>query len=110
MTSEFVDNSSGESAFSEVLTAEQIARLKEHWIETIEQFLSAVATEEGRVGVCRLLALDGSQLEDCVKRFTEKLPPDVAEQLRSTRPGGQLGANLPQQDADQNDDEGGSVA
>ena len=110
MTSEFVDNPSGASAFDEVLTAEQIAHLKEHWIETVEQFLSAVATEEGKVGVRNLLALDESQLDDCVKRLAEKLPPDVVEQLQSTKPGGELGANLPQQPTDQNDAEGGSGA
>lgn len=110
MTSEFVDNSSGASVFGEVLTGEQIARLKEYWIETIEQFLSAVATEEGKVGMRCLLALDESQLEDCIKRFAEKLPPDVVEKLQSTKPGGQLGANLPQQSTDQNDAEGGGGA
>ena len=106
MTNDFIGKSSGSSAFADVLTAEQIARLKEHWIETVEQFLSAVATQEGKGGMCRLLAIDEAQLESCVTYLSRGLSPEVVERLQSTTPGGELGANLPQQPADQNDAEG----
>lgn len=98
MTSDGTNNSSGSSVFTGILTAEQIARLAEHWIETPEQFLSAVATEEGKAGMCRLLALDASQLEDCRERLAEQLAPDVVERLQSTQPGGKLGVILPDGD------------
>ena len=110
MNNDFVDNSSGASVFAGVLTAGQITHLKEHWIETAEQFISAVATDEGKVGMCRLLTLDGPGLEACVTRLAEKLPPDVVEKLQSTKPGGYLGANLPQQAADKDDAAAGGEA
>jgi len=98
MPDDAIDNSSGPSVFTGVLTAEQIARLAEHWIETPEQFLSAVATEEGKAGMCRLLALEASQLEDCRERLAERLAPDVVERLQSTQPGGKLGVIMPNGD------------
>lgn len=110
MTSDFVNNSAGSSALEGLLTAEQIARLKEHWIETPEQFLSAVATEEGQAGMCRLLTLDESQMESCVKRLAEGLPPDVVERLQSTQPGGELGVILPKNESQDNpQSQGGGV-
>jgi len=84
------------------LTAEQIARLAARWIETPEQFLSAVATDEGKAGMCRLLVLDESGLASCVKQLAEGLSPDVVEQMLSTQPGGELGVILP--DGDRQDE------
>ena len=110
MTDDAADNPSGSPALAGVLTAEQIARLKEHWIETPEQFLSAVATEEGRAGMCRLLAMDERRLDGCVKQLAERLDPGVVEQLRSTRPGGELGAILSEPPAGQDDVEQGGEA
>jgi hypothetical protein len=109
MTSDRIDNSGGESVFADVLTAEQVDRLREHWIETIEQFLSAAATDEGRAGMCRLLDLTELEFANCARRLAEGLPSDIVEGLKSTRPGGELGANLPQQAADRGDSETGDA-
>ena len=107
MTGDSNDNSRGPSALADVLTPEQIARLKEHWIETAEQFLSSVATEEGKAGMCRLLELDESQLADCANQLGQGLAPELLEELRSTKPGGELGAILPTPPSGHDDVEGG---
>ena len=107
MTDDSVDNTGIPSALADALTTEQIDRLKEHWIETPEQFLAAVATEEGKAGMCRLLALDGAQLDACSKELSKGLPPGALERLQSTRPGGELGAMLPEAPVDRDDVEQG---
>ena len=105
MTNNSINDLSGSSVLADVLSSEQIARLKEHWIETPDQFIAAVATEEGKAGMCRLLALDELQLKACVKRFVKGFSPDVVKRLQSTRPGGELGAILPKQPADKDEDD-----
>ena len=110
MTNDTHDDSRGLTVLADALTSEQIAHLKEHWIETPEQFLSAVATEEGKAGMCRLLVLDGSQLEERAKQLAKGLSPEALERLQSTQPGGELGVILPLPPADRDDVEPGGNA
>ena len=105
MTGRPAANSSRPAALADVLTDRQIALLKEHWIETPEQFISVVATQEGRTGLCILLARDGERLDDCVKRLSEGLPAEVVKRLQSPQPGGKLGVKWARR-ADGPDDTG----
>ncbi len=99
------DDSTRPATLADVLSAHQITLLKEQWIETPEQFLSVVATQEGRAGLCVLLALDEERLQDCVKRLSDGLPSDVVERLQSPQPGGQLGVIWPKRTDGPNDAE-----
>lgn len=89
-------NPSDSAALSEVCSAEQVARLREHWITNGEEFLAAVSTEDGKSGVQRLLGIDEEELASVTRELAARLPATTVERLRSSAPGGPLGAILPE--------------
>ena len=85
------------------LSQEQVGKLSEYWIETPEQFLSAVATPAGRAGMQKLLSMDDAQMKDCCERLSRGLSEQRLKQISSVEPGGMLGAILPDMPSDHND-------
>ncbi len=74
--------------------AEQIQALNEHWIDTVEQFVSVTATTEGRDGMRRLLDIDERELQDLLEQTSKSLPAQMLDELSTPSPGGELGAIL----------------
>ncbi|MFW6106653.1 MAG: hypothetical protein ACOC8H_00685 [bacterium] len=83
-------------ALSEVLSAEQVTRLEKHWITNAEEFLAAVATEEGNSGVQELLGVTEQELAASTRELAARLPANTVQRLRNSTPGGPLGAILPE--------------
>ena len=83
-----------EDQLAEVLSAEQIRCLKNQWIETPEQFLSIAATDEGQVGLCKLLGIKKKLLIGILDHLRKMIPPETARDVSTPKPGGSLGVIL----------------
>ncbi len=64
-----------------VFTSSQVKSLREHWLATVEQVISAAATVEGRRGLERLLNIERKELEDIIGRLSKMLAPEVLEEI-----------------------------
>ncbi len=73
--------------------------LQGHWIETPEQLIAAVATAEGKGGMCRLLEIPEAELDELISKLTEGMAPEEIQKLESDQPGGERGLRLPDEEA-----------
>ena len=76
------------------LSSGQIGALRGRWIETAEQLLSAMATNETRKAVADMLGLDDEEAERLLKRLSETVGLNVACRLLAPQAGGATGAIL----------------
>jgi len=74
------------------LSAAQLDSLKKLWILTIDEFVSAAATEEGRNGLGEALDLSLESLGVLLNKMRSKIGNARYEMLMTARPGGPLGA------------------
>lgn len=68
--------------------------LRSHWINTVEQFVSAGATEEGREGLKKLLVDTQVPFDALLQEAREILGAQQYETLMQAKPGGPLGARF----------------
>ena len=76
------------------LSESQVQRLHDRWIDTVEAFLGAAATPEGKSGLVALLGLSPEQLEPLVQQATDLVGADVARKLMLPQRGGPTGVVL----------------
>ncbi len=72
--------------------------LQGHWIETPEQLIAAVATDEGKAGMCRLLEMPEAELDELILKLTEGMDPEEIQRLQSDQAGGERGLRLPDEE------------
>ncbi len=80
---------------------EEIQALRDHWIETIEQFLSATATAEGSEGMIRLLDVSEGAFHDIRMHLLRLAPPELQDEMTLPQPGGSLGVILTDEQKEQ---------
>lgn len=84
---------------NEFLTAESIAVLRAHWIESVEQLLGSTASPAARVAVRDWIGLDEVRFDRLLDALRLELgSKDEADHLSRPTPGGQLGLVLPDKD------------
>ena len=79
---------------SDVLSTEQLTLLHKQWIETPEQLLSIAATDEGQVGLCKLLSIENDRLQTILNWLRADVSPGIVGETSSPKPGGKLGVIL----------------
>jgi len=76
------------------LSFRQLQALKSRWITTINAFVAAAATKEGRAGLCRVLDVKLEVLDDILRDACDSLGEERYRQLLAPRSGGPTGALL----------------
>lgn len=72
----------------------QLQALKSRWITTIDAFVAAAATEEGRAGLCQALDVEMEALDDILLDARDSLGEERYRELLAPTPGGPTGALL----------------
>jgi len=72
----------------------QLQALKSHWITTIDSFVAAAATEEGRAGLCSALEIEADTLNEVLQDARDALGEERYRELLAPKPGGPTGALL----------------
>lgn len=88
-----------------ILSNEQLLILHKHWIETVEQLLSAASTEEGRRGLRALLDLDEQAFVTILVQLSELLPVHIRDTICRPQRGGSLGVLFDQKDTTEREEE-----
>lgn len=78
----------------DLFSPEQARALRDHWIETVEQFLAATVILEGRQGMARLLAVSEPALQEIIEELSRLVPPQTRSEMTAPCPGGALGVIL----------------
>lgn len=89
----------------DILSNEQLLILRKHWIETVEQLLSAASTKEGRSGLQTLLCMDEKSLNAVLIRLSGCLPEKIRETICKPQPGGSLGVLFEQENTHEKEEE-----
>ena len=76
------------------LTAEQVRLLRERWITTVEEMVSAAATPDAAAGLAQLLGLEEGGLAAVLDSARRMLGEERFQNLSQRRPGGYMGAIL----------------
>ena len=76
------------------LSPRQIQALKSRWLTTVEAFVGAAATEEGRAGLREVLGIDPDALENLLRDARCALGEERFRELMTPKPGGPTGALL----------------
>lgn len=76
------------------LSPSQSEALRSRWITTIDSFVAAAATEEGRAGLCSALEIEADQLDDVLQDARGALGEERYRELLAPKPGGPTGALL----------------
>jgi len=76
------------------LSPRQLQALKSRWITTIDSFVAAAATEEGRAGLCSVLDIEADTLDEVLQDARDALGEERYTELLAPRPGGPTGALL----------------
>ncbi len=74
------------------LTPCQLKAFEDQWMTTIESFVAAASTEEGRAGLCRALDVGFGALDSLLQDARDSLGEERYLELSTARPGGQTGA------------------
>jgi len=74
------------------LSLRQIQALKSRWLTSIEAFVGAAATEEGRAGLREALEDASITLDDLLQEARNMLDEQRFRELMRPEPGGQTGA------------------
>ena len=81
--------------YETTVTERMLTSLCRHWIETPEQLIAAVATAQGKAGMCRLLEISEAELDELICKLTEGMDPEEIQRLQSDQPGGERGLRFP---------------
>ena len=84
-----------EKQYEHAETDRLLVCLQGHWIETPEQLIAAVATAQGKAGMCRLLEISEAELDELICKLTEGMDPEEIQRLQSDQPGGERGLRFP---------------
>jgi hypothetical protein len=80
------------------LAPEQVRVLRSRWLVTIEAFVAAAATSEGRVGLCQALGAGENDLDNLLHDARRLLGDDRYRALMQSKPGGPMGALWDEED------------
>ena len=76
------------------LASASAQKLRSHWINTVEQFVAAGATEQGREGLKTLLTETQVSVQVLLQEAREVLGAHQCDALLQAKPGGALGARF----------------
>ena len=76
----------------------QLQALKSRWMTTIDTFVAAAATEEGRAGLCKALDIELELLDDILQDARNSLGEERYRGLLAPTPGGPTGALLDEEE------------
>ncbi len=74
------------------LTPSQLQALEYRWLTTIDSFVAAASTEEGRAGLCIALDVKSETLDVLLQDARDSLGEERYRELSAARPGGSTGA------------------
>ena len=74
------------------LTPCQLKALENRWMTTIESFVAAASTEEGRAGLCRALDVGSEALDVLLQDARDSLGEERYLELSAAKSGGPTGA------------------
>jgi len=74
------------------LSKKQQKLMQINWIASIDAFVAAASTKEGRSGLCSLLSIRNSALNHLLHDARQALGEERFRELSIPRPGGPLGA------------------
>jgi len=100
------ENKSKTIESSGVFTSAQIKSLHSRWLETVEQVISATATDDGREGLAKLLEVEKDVLNDILITLSQMLPPEVLNEISKPTPEKQRGVIFPEKQQDSPKDGG----
>ena len=76
------------------LSPGSVHELRSRWINTVEQFVSAGATEQGREGLKNLLTDTQVTIDALLQEAREIIGAEQYDALTQAKPGGPLGARF----------------
>lgn len=74
------------------LTLCQLQALEYRWLTTIDSFVAAASTEDGRAGLCRALDVEPEALDVLLQDARDSLGEERYRELSTARAGGPTGA------------------
>ncbi len=74
------------------LTPSQLQALEYRWLTTIDSFVAAASTDEGRAGLCIALDVEPEALDALLQDARDSLGEERYRELSAARPGGPTGA------------------